>query len=37
MQIAGIIIEYNPMHRGHRYLLEQTRALLGAEIGRAHV
>ena len=31
MEIAGIIIEYNPMHRGHRYLLEQTRALLGAD------
>lgn len=31
MQIAGIIIEYNPMHRGHRYLLEQTRARLGAD------
>ena len=31
MQIAGIIIEYNPMHRGHRYLLEETRAQLGAD------
>lgn len=31
MQIAGIIIEYNPMHRGHRYLLEKTRARLGAD------
>ena len=31
MQIAGIIIEYNPMHRGHAYLLEQVRACLGAD------
>ena len=31
MQIAGIIIEYNPMHRGHAYLLEQVRARLGAD------
>ena len=31
MQIAGIIIEYNPMHRGHAYLLEQVRASLGAD------
>ena len=31
MQIAGIIIEYNPMHRGHAYLLEQVRAHLGAD------
>ena len=31
MQIAGIIIEYSPMHRGHAYLLEQVRARLGAD------
>ena len=31
MQTAGIIIEYNPMHRGHLYLLEQTRAKLGPD------
>lgn len=31
MQIAGIIIEYNPMHLGHVYLLEQVRARLGAD------
>ena len=31
MQIAGIIIEYNPMHRGHAYMLEQVRARLGAD------
>ena len=31
MQIAGIIIEYNPMHRGHAYLLEQVRGRLGAD------
>ncbi|SFP70532.1 Predicted nucleotidyltransferase [Oscillibacter sp. PC13] len=30
MQIAGIIIEYNPMHSGHMHLLKETRARLGA-------
>ena len=30
VQAAGIIIEYNPMHRGHAYLLEQVRDRLGA-------
>ncbi len=28
MQTAGIIIEYNPMHDGHLYLLEQVREQL---------
>lgn len=31
MQIAGIIIEYNPMHCGHLHLLNETRARLGAD------
>ena len=31
MQIAGIIIEYNPMHSGHMHLLKETRARLGAD------
>ena len=31
MGVAGIIVEYNPMHRGHVYLLEQTRQQLGEE------
>ena len=31
MQTAGIIIEYNPMHSGHMYLLKETRARLGAD------
>ena len=31
MQTAGIIIEYNPMHDGHLYLLEQVREQLGAD------
>ena len=31
MQTAGIILEYNPLHDGHVYLLEETRRLLGAE------
>ena len=28
---AGIIAEFNPFHRGHRYLIEQTRRLGGAD------
>ena len=31
MQIAGMIIEYNPLHNGHLYLVEEVRARLGAE------
>ena len=31
MQIAGMIIEYNPMHSGHLYLLEETRRRLGGD------
>ena len=31
MQIAGMIIEYNPMHSGHLSLLEETRRRLGAD------
>lgn len=31
MNIAGIITEYNPLHRGHLLQLERTRELLGAE------
>ena len=31
MQIAGIVIEYNPMHCGHAYLLQQIRARLGED------
>lgn len=29
MGAAGIIAEYNPLHLGHRYQMERTRALLG--------
>ena len=31
VETVGIIIEYNPMHTGHLYLLDQVRARLGAE------
>ena len=31
MEAAGIITEYNPLHRGHVRLLEETRRLLGSE------
>ena len=31
MPVAGIITEYNPLHRGHLLQLERTRALLGPE------
>lgn len=31
MRVAGMICEYNPLHLGHTYLMEQTRELLGAD------
>lgn len=31
MKIAGVIAEYNPFHNGHKYHLEQTRLLTGAD------
>ncbi len=31
MAVAGIITEYNPLHRGHLLQMERTRALLGQE------
>ncbi len=31
VKTAGIIAEYNPFHRGHRYHIEKTRQLSGAQ------
>ena len=31
MKITGIIAEYNPFHNGHKYHLEQARAITGAD------
>lgn len=31
MKVAGMIVEYNPMHSGHVHLLEEVRRLLGAD------
>lgn len=31
MKTAGIIAEYNPFHRGHKYHIEETRRLTGAD------
>jgi predicted nucleotidyltransferase len=31
MQVAGIIAEYNPLHSGHLYQIDQTRERLGAD------
>lgn len=31
MKITGIIAEYNPFHNGHKYHLEQARAVTGAD------
>ena len=31
MKIAAVIAEYNPFHTGHRYHIEQTRRLSGAD------
>ncbi len=33
MAVAGIITEYNPLHMGHVYLMEEARRLLGADTG----
>ena len=33
MRTAGIICEYNPFHRGHRFQLQKTRTELGADTG----
>ena len=32
MKVCGIIVEFNPFHRGHAYLLEQARKQTGADI-----
>jgi len=32
MKVCGIICEYNPLHNGHRYHMEQTRRLLGDDM-----
>jgi predicted nucleotidyltransferase len=31
MRIAGIVVEYNPMHNGHLYHLQQTKQVTGAD------
>ena len=31
MPVAGMITEYNPLHYGHVYLMEETRRLLGRD------
>ena len=31
MKTAGIVAEYNPFHRGHRFHIEETRERTGAE------
>ena len=31
MQTAGMIVEYNPLHNGHIYLMEEIRRLLGTD------
>lgn len=31
MKTAAVIAEYNPFHTGHRYQIEQTRRLTGAD------
>ena len=31
MKVAAIIAEYNPFHNGHKYLIEETRRLTGAD------
>ena len=31
MHVAGIIIEYDPLHTGHIHLMEETRRILGED------
>lgn len=31
MKVAGIIVEYNPFHKGHQYHIEETRRITGAD------
>ena len=31
MKVLGVIAEYNPFHRGHAYLIEEAKSLVGAE------
>ena len=31
MKVAGIIAEYNPFHKGHQYLIDETRKQRGAD------
>ncbi len=32
MKVAGIIVEYNPLHNGHIHHIEETRRLSGADV-----
>ncbi|WP_421016592.1 nucleotidyltransferase [Furfurilactobacillus cerevisiae] len=32
MQAVGVVAEYNPFHNGHRYHLQQARAVTGADV-----
>lgn len=32
MKIVGIVAEFNPMHNGHKYLLEKAKEITGADI-----
>ena len=31
MKIAGIVAEYNPFHNGHKYHIEKTKEVTGAD------
>ena len=31
MKVAGIIVEYNPFHKGHEYHIAETRRVTGAD------
>ena len=32
MKIAGMITEYNPFHKGHKYHIEKTREITGCDV-----
>ena len=31
MKVAGIIVEYNPFHKGHAYMIEEAKKKAGAD------
>ena len=32
MKVVGLVTEYNPFHNGHRYHIQQAKAVTGADV-----